>query len=341
MVRGAAVGVQAPTRDDVAAENPGARDQAIKTKSGRVRRAWHWLRTPPRPLWKRLVYAAGAYAVSLSFGFAYLLTRHANGASAGTAAGVGIVVAGPIAIALVWGELSHLRVGPVEIALAEVTVTPLSASLADALQLVSTDSSGTLVAQVAELASTDAELLEVQLHSEPYWWPSRLFLLAAMLDDFTPVRRMVFVAGDYRRDYVGMAEPHVVRTCIARKQDTYEEIYAKASRGVTPDNPQGLSVISWNWSSAYVDVVKVAEVAPDPNALISVATLREVLGGRVEEASLPAADSPASSLTYWRLLDAGQPFVALTNGGQLDKVVSARRLATDIACQALRRELER
>lgn len=60
------------------------------------------------------------------------------------------------------------------------------------------------------IAAPGSQLLELDLRDSEYWWPTRLFLLSALLTDYTDVCRLVFVQGASRQ-YVGMADPAAVR----------------------------------------------------------------------------------------------------------------------------------
>lgn len=52
----------------------------------------------------------------------------------------------------------------------------------------------------------------------PYWWSTRLFLLAALADDYSNIKQLVFVENDDERSYVGMATPAAVRKAWGRRR---------------------------------------------------------------------------------------------------------------------------
>jgi hypothetical protein len=319
------------------------------------------LRRPDAVVRMRFLVAIGAYSVSSIFGLAYLLTRVvAPHTTPLLAVSVAVGAAAPLALTLLWGQLTALKVGPVQIDLAQITVPLVHAELADAALEILRDATPDIVEKVQKLVATpDTQLVNVNLHAEPYWWPSRLFFLAVLLDDYTDVRRMVFVTGGTRQDYVGMARPHVVRRQIAaaRPQDRDEDVYRKAEAladetiksGPNADPAQvRLLTIAQQWQFAYSDVhtppnapTKIWETPPDQWQLVTAPELRRLLGDGLSATSVEWEGGPGTTLAYYRILDRGEEFVALTRHAQLERVVSANRMATEIARQVLRGQLER
>jgi phospholipase D-like protein len=341
-----------------------------------------------------LLVAIGAYSVSAIFGLAFLLTRIISPhTSLLIALGVAIGAAAPLALALLWGRLTSLKIGPVQIDIKQIAVTSVSLDLGkDALPGLFTDVRREVTEKVLELIEApDTKLLQVNLHAEPYWWPSRLFFLAALLDDYTDIRRVVFVAGDARNDYVGMARPEVIRRCIAaaKPEFKYDEVYrrADAATGLIPTSSpdsdptsspdsdptsspdsdptsspdsdptsspdsdprqERLRAIGPKWKDAYHYVFSGQEEPwPDTKQLVDAQELRRLLGAELNTTSIEWDGGPGTTLDYYRILDHGEEFVALTSKTQLgtgqprlEEVVSVCRMATDISRQVLRKQLE-
>jgi hypothetical protein len=324
----------------------------------------------PDPAFRtRLYVAIGAYSVSAIFGVAFLLTRVvAPHATPLLALSVAIGASAPLALAFLWGRLAALKIGPVQIDLVQFTVPLVRLDLAEAVPQISVDAALDLAEKVLELTATpDTKLVEVNLHAQPYWWPSRLFFLAVLLDDYTDIRRLVFVTGDARRDYVGMVRPHVIRRSIAAVQaaDRYEDVYRKAEAladEAMPKNPpdsdlrqERLRAIAQWWGQAYTTIhsppdlasAPVVEPSPGPGQLVTAQELRRLLGDGLSATSVEWDGGPGTTPDYYRILYAGEEFVALTRQAQpetgqlrLDIVVSASRMATEISRQVLRRQLE-
>jgi hypothetical protein len=222
----------------------------------------------------------------------------------------------------------------------------------------SIDSLPDLTQKVLELIpAPDTELIEVDLHPEPYWWPSRLFFLAALLDDWTDIRRLVFVSlsGDTRKDYIGMARPHVIRRSIAaRTAEQYEDVYRKAEALADiampknhPDLGLRLRTIAQKWDDAYMTVNSDAESEPDPGKLVTAQELRHLLGDGLSVTSVEWDGGPGTTLDYYLIVKTREEFVALTRRAQpetgprqLESAVSASSMAIEISRQVLRRQLE-
>lgn len=318
----------------------------------------------------RLFAAIGAYSVSAIFGLAFLLMRVvAPDTSLLLALGVAIGAAAPLALALLWGRLATLKIGPFRIELTqfEVSVVSLNLDLTYLTTQFSADSLVDLTNNVLKLISKpDTELVEVNLRTKPYWWPSRLFLLAALLDDWTDIRRVVFVTGDDRRDYVGMARPHVIRRSIANAQteDRYEAVYReaealadKATKSFLGSDlrQERLTAIGRNWQGAYMAVnsptdpnlPRVDEPGRNKRQPVAAQELRRLLGDGLSVTSVEWDGGPGTTLDYYLILYTGEEFVALTGQAepetgqrQLKKAVSASSMAIEISRQVLRRQLE-
>jgi hypothetical protein len=173
---------------------------------------------------------------------------------------------------------------------------------------------------------------------------------------------VVFVTGDARRDYVGMARPHVIRRRItaARAGDRDEDVYRKAEAltdEATKDLPDAdspqvrLPAIAKNWKPAYQAIHSTQDVPFPPEPVPSLAQrvtpqeLRRLLRDGLSTTSVKW-DGPGTTLDYYQILDCGEEFVALTGQAQPQtgqarlQVVSASRMATEISRQVLRKQLE-
>jgi hypothetical protein len=57
------------------------------------------------------------------------------------------------------------------------------------------------------IVQPEQELLNVNLRDGRYWWSTRLFLLAALAEDYSRVQQLVFMEQGGARIFVGMAPP--------------------------------------------------------------------------------------------------------------------------------------
>jgi len=88
------------------------------------------------------------------------------------------------------------------------------------------------------IKNRNIKLLEINLRTTRYWWSTRIYLQAALADDYTNIQRLVFVEGDAQRRYVGMATPGEVRRALAESQGVDLELaYREISHEIrhTPD----------------------------------------------------------------------------------------------------------
>ena len=177
------------------------------------------LRLPYR--WKRFGRTALAcYAIVGLFGAAYGLVRSISPHTAvHTAVIWGLCAATPLAIAFLWDRLTGFRFLGVEITLAG-SIAQVDGTLATALSASDEQyfSNNPAILALIErvLGNPSVELLELNLRTSRYWWSTRIFLQAALVADFTNIQRLVFVAGDEERRYVGMASPSEVRRGLAQ-----------------------------------------------------------------------------------------------------------------------------
>src|SRR5437773_2200161 len=133
------------------------------------------------------------------------------------------LLAAPLALAFVWPRFAGFKAFGFEVSLADATVD-LQADVAAAIT-TQQYFSGTqqLIDRFAELIlRPQTEVIEVNLRGPPvlpgqrdYWWSTRLYLLAALADDFSRVQTFAFVERWAERRFVGMARPSDIRTALA------------------------------------------------------------------------------------------------------------------------------
>src|SRR5262245_10496175 len=164
------------------------------------------------PQWAKV--ALCGYAIIVVFAVAYLLVGLLTDAAAATQAVAAVLVAAPLALGLLWPRLAGFKAFGFEVALTQSTVA-VDVQVAAAIAQPDAGSRNVeLVRQIATLAERRSEAAEVNLGDGSSWWTTRLFLFAALAQEFSVVQLFVFVAGDERR-FVGMAVPGEVRRAFA------------------------------------------------------------------------------------------------------------------------------
>ena len=167
---------------------------------------------PPVPIRKRVAIALVGYGVLAVFGLAYLLLKRSAATLTTTQQLIlsGVAVA-PLVLALLWEHLKGVKVGQVEITWNEVT-PPLEFELSSQIQDLEASVTPALSAAIrAAVGNSQLKLLAINLRSTPYWWSTRLYLLAALAEEYTYIERLVVVEQDAARVFVGMAAPVGVR----------------------------------------------------------------------------------------------------------------------------------
>lgn len=300
------------------------------------------------PDWRRTGgIALVCYAIVAVFGVTYGIVRLVSpGTSVSVAIVWGICAAGPLALAVVWERLTGFKVFGVEVTLAQVIVQP-DTTLATALsaseqQYFSGDEAiFKLIDKVIE--NPDIDLLEFNLRTNRYWWSTRLYLQAALVEDYTNIHRLVFVDRDVQRRYVGMARPSEVRRALAQPPGlnlelAYREIQNNVRQNPGPPDQSEVRQIVYNWTmhsfSKYGKPVneEMAKVSMPTELLIQQVALER---DSVELDGL----SLGSALLQILVLERGAHFVPLTRNGKLDKVVDSEAFARQLATQVLRARL--
>jgi hypothetical protein len=289
--------------------------------------------TPSR--WQRLAIAARAYAAVVLFGLAVLALRHfASSLSQTEILILSGLLAAPLVLALFWEHLKGFKVGQLEITLAEVSLRT-DIELAAAVQDLRGSETPALVHTVAAaIERGNVGLVEVNLRSAPYWWSTRLYLLAALTEEYTDIDRLLFVEQNAARIYIGMAAPVDIRRALARRFPVYEEAFRRVQGLVhaagSPLVRTKVESIGSQWPSMFQptreEQVKV---------LVAAAELREWLAGDLETDSREWDGSPASHALYAKILTCEEDYVPLLRGPRLEKVVNRRDLACRIAGSVL------
>lgn len=282
---------------------------------------------------RRFALAIRGYAAVGLFCVALLALRLvATGLTSTETLILSAILASPLALALFWEHLKGLKVGELEVRLAEVSL-PIDVELAAAVQDLKGSETQELVETIsAAIGRSDLRLVQVNLRSTPYWWSTRMFLLAALADEYTHIERLVFVEQDAARIYVGMTTPRIVRRTLGRQFPDYEQAFQKLQAAVQAGNtPARTEVqnIGYQWPGVF----------PRPEAqiklLVSTAQFHEWFGDSLLTESRDWDGSPATAKLYAKILTCTTDYVPLLNGKRLEKVVNRNELARRVAETAL------
>jgi quinol monooxygenase YgiN len=296
-----------------------------------------WL-TPK--LKRALVVAAALYGIVAIFFTTFLILRKlTTGLSPTDMLIASVLLVAPLVLALLWDRLKGLKVGPMEITLEQVT-TEINVELQTAIQRMQGSETIPLVQQIgAAIEEADMELLEVNLRSTPYWWSTRLYLMAALVEEYTEIQRFIFVERDAARLYIGMASPSAVRKALAARFPNYEQIFKKIFQNihyVTPETPlkQQVENIAYQWPGAFKDSEEQEKYLITPDLL------REWLSTALETENREWDGSPGMPSLYAKILTCRGDYVPLVQARQLQMVVNRYDLGVQIAESALRQLLQ-
>jgi hypothetical protein len=301
-------------------------------------------RLPPR--WRRSgSVALACYALVVVFGATYGIVRLTSSGSS-TALVWGACVAGPLALGLIWERLTGLKVLGIEVSLAEafVSVDSTLATMLSASEQQYFSGNEAIIGLVDRVIETNppVELLELNLRTTQYWWSTRLYLQAALADDYTSIERLVFVDGDAQRRYVGMAAPGDVRRALAHPpgvdlESAYREVQDEVRKSPMPlgDTEVQRIVKQWTMHTFTVNGLAANEIAAMTAMSADLLAQSVLLETQSVEWDKPL-DSPELQA---RVLEKAVRFVPLTQNGRLVEVVNAEAFARHMATETLRERL--
>jgi hypothetical protein len=281
------------------------------------------------------------YAIVIVFGVTYGIVRAVStGASNATAVIWGICVAGPLALAFVWERLSGFKVFGVEVTLAQafVQIDPTLATALSAEQQYFSDDPAIFGLIDKVIGNPDTELLEINLRTTKYWWSTRLYLQAALAEDYTNIQRLVFMDGDKDRRYVGMASPGVVRKALAKFGGLdLESVYQYAQQALgQPEHSQAQRIV-YSWTVSQF--LKEGKTVNEQEAKTSMSTelLMQLI---VLETDSVEWNQPLDAPHFQALvLEKNTRYVPLTQNGRLARIVNADAFARNMATQTLRAKI--
>lgn len=285
---------------------------------------------------RRVRILVSGYVVVATFLVGVLVAR-AGGAEQNAALLLGALLAAPLLIAWVGDRITGIKAFAVEVSLAEVTV-PLQTDFSQAVMVIAETGSSVapqLVETFRAVIRNSVSLIQVNLRNDDYWWSTRLFLVAALAEEYTSVRALVFVRGGEQRLYVGVAAPGAVRRSLATAFPQYETAYRNArvlswARPAPTPDAEIFDILEYHWR----------RVLPDERAqhtIVSSAELRQWLGSGLDTEGLPYG--PLSPLLRFRVLSRRQPYAGLVDGGRLVSVIDRDQVAVRSAVAELEHDL--
>src|SRR5919108_6213075 len=298
---------------------------------------------------RTLPVAAGGYAVVALFAAAYGLLRVAwPGLSSSATIAVASLLAAPLALALLWPRLTGFKLFGFEVSLSQFTAqidTGLDAAITSHQYF---SGRKPILEQIERaIARPEIELVEVNLRAGDYWAQTRLYLLAALADDYSSIRQFVFVEDAAKRSFVGLATPAAVRKALAAEFPFLEVAYLKVKNGYD-DNPQarGVGEIVDRWAAHAFDRKPFDQPGAKRDLTGEPELVQKVSSERLQEWLTKAGRGLSRESIEWSgfsearlvravLRDFSGPYVALLRGQALDRVVNRLALAARVAQRAI------
>jgi hypothetical protein len=183
----------------------------------------------------------------------------------------------------------------------------------------------------------DAPLLKIDLRDGAYWWSTRLYALATLARDHTVVEWLLFL--ERGTDYLGMSRPGDLQRALAAAQPELEAAYWQAQ--LAPSFP---GMDPRERAGQVLDAL-VSGLADRPGGEES---LRFLVNSAWLSRNVPGLSTvqversgPFDPLATFQQLQESTPFVPITNGKQLVKVIDRVGVATEIARTVVERRLGR
>jgi len=317
---------------------------------------------------RRLQVALAGYAVVAVFILSYFVVNQVQNWSKmqGLAQLVpfvfALLMAVPLTLSFVWDRLTHLKLFDVEITFSEVT-THLSIMLPNEIQqMMELGLTGMpdILAKIKTAIGQEktSELVEVNLREENFLWSTRLYLLAALAEDYTNIRQLVFLRHTAGRErcFIGMATPTATRRALAIRHPELEKAYRAAYRyslddpsgqikTIAPEDEAEKVVQGLMMGSDAATILQTAGGEKTLKQLVEEPLLRQWLGRDLINQSVECKDGECDDknlkpLLLYRIIECSSPFVALLQDQQLKGMVDRQKIAVLVADTSLRQQLQ-
>jgi hypothetical protein len=285
--------------------------------------------------------AGAAYTVLGLFAIALSVVRWAwSTVSVNDSIVLAALVAAPTVLGLVWSRLSGFKVYGVEVSLIQAS-TQLEAGLVDAVMVQYYSDNRGLLELISKTLVGREEPVEIPLRrgEKPFWWSTRLFLVAALTMDYTRVQAFVFVEGQENRSFVGLARPSDVRANFGHQVPSFEDVYGELRARLDPGMPATQEVehlIEW-WSEHAFSQDGRQMTESEVRVKVDRVTLLEWMGqaGGLDDRCVRWKGLQDRALLA-DIVGFDGPYVPLVEHGRLHKVACRRAVVEEVAAKALK-----
>jgi hypothetical protein len=172
----------------------------------------------------------------------------------------------------------------------------------------------------------ELRVLTVDLRDGNYWWSTRLFFLAAVAGELAGTRLLIFTENGER--YLGAATTATVRDRLANMSTPLRQFLDQCrQQAVTAlDLARALDQRASLWNSTVHQAIEDAE-----RSFVTPRDLRRWLGDDLLENSVTQEGDVVSNELLRSIVDWPHPYVPITEGGNLRKVVARASVADNLA----------
>ncbi len=173
-------------------------------------------------------------------------------------------------------------------------------------------------------------VLQINLGTNGGWWSTRLLLVAALLEDYTPIQQIVFLKTEpmeFDTRYLGMCSPADVRRALATHFRDVDKAYRESVPHRVFDPVAEIPSIVGDFAK------RVGALKPGGEEAVKQAVTLQVVqpwrGFQTE--SIELADRKTDGALLDEIIGKRTPYVALVRSGKLQALIDRAELATNLA----------
>jgi hypothetical protein len=172
----------------------------------------------------------------------------------------------------------------------------------------------------------ELRVLTVDLRDGNYWWSTRLFFLAAVAGELAGTRLLIFTENGER--YLGAATTATVRDRLANMSTSLRQFLDQCRQQAVNalDLARALDQRANLWNTTVNQAIEDAE-----RSFVTARDLRRWLGDDLLETSVTQDGDVVSNELLRSIVDWPHPYVPITEGGNLRKVVARASVADNLA----------
>jgi hypothetical protein len=185
-------------------------------------------------------------------------------------------------------------------------------------------------------APQQAQALQIDIGEGRDWWATRLYFLASLAADLTPIELIVFVDHDER--LLGVVHPRIVKERLAGAYPALRDYEQLLAPGPVVADLAGEVARRANLWEGHMNFLGGEATTP---VFVTRAELDRWLAPYIVTRGVESGAGEPAALRMQRLLDWPHRFVPLTEDGRFTRVVDRQGLAEQIARMFVREQVSR